>query len=714
MKLGRWVLAAFRMLAVPIIAAILVLHYDTSLAHRLGSVRVGAVTVAAAVSVMLVAFVAWSSVKSLVDALQERFDEQFTPVSVQNERSLSEAAEDLGVTLLKSAKKEIENRGLLNPEPLPVRWRRVVVTGPDGTALEGRGPERVDPLEQIAGAVRGSKMKRFVLIGEPGSGKTAVTLFLQRDLIDQDASGPIPLALPLSTWNTDIDLLDWAAARLEERIPRFARPLSSDSPDSVAKQLLHGKRIRLILDGMDELPDDLLARVFSRINDKGADFPVIITCRTADYRRAARGAGAAGESCELANALVFQLLAPRTEVVEKYLGGTQAKGRWDRVFASLQKPGSPVAEALNTPLMVWLAHRVYQDSHPNLFADKLARGDFANPEAVKNHLLDGFIPAVYKDHDAARKERFFRFIAEHVTARAKSKYQLPSDKGLLTMVDDGQDIAWWRLVADRRARLTDRLLLIIVGGLIPGGCVGLCWATSTWNWLPRPAPLVSGLVLGIATTASMSVSCLRNDPPPTGTQFSRLGNVKVSVIVMGCAFFVGSAASLAMSGDLTNALYSLIVAMPVALAYAFTNPYVDAARVETPVRHYRADIQQTLVYTAAYGLGVGVIVAIYRPWPLALTLGLMAGVTGGFTYGAVYKIAYGRNMPPGMVAWIRFRVVHFRLALTGKLPWRYFAFLEDAHRLGVLRQTAGNYQFSHISLRDRLALPAEARKQVTG
>jgi hypothetical protein len=202
----------------------------------------------------------------------------------------------------------------------------------------------------------------------------------------------------------------------------------------------------------------------------------------------------------------------------------------------------------------------------------------------------------------------------------------------------------------------------------------------------------------------MAMGCLRNDPPPTGIRFARPGTVKAPVVVLSFALFVGGAASLAMAKNLTSTCFALIVAMPVALAYTFTNPYVDAERVSTPLRHYRADIQQSLVYAVAYGLGVGCLAGLYRSWPISLSLGVSAGIAGGFTYGAVYKIAYGRSMPSGMVAWVRFRVAHLRLVLAGRLPLAYFAFLDQAHRNGVLRQSGGNYQFSHIRLRDRVAL----------
>lgn len=54
-------------------------------------------------------------------------------------------------------------------------------------------------------------------------------------------------------------------------------------------------------------------------------------------------------------------------------------------------------------------------------------------------------------------------------------------------------------------------------------------------------------------------------------------------------------------------------------------------------------------------------------------------------------------------AWPRFAAARLRLALTGRLPLRLMAFLDEAYRRGVLRQDGGVYQFRHSRMRDHLA-----------
>lgn len=54
-------------------------------------------------------------------------------------------------------------------------------------------------------------------------------------------------------------------------------------------------------------------------------------------------------------------------------------------------------------------------------------------------------------------------------------------------------------------------------------------------------------------------------------------------------------------------------------------------------------------------------------------------------------------------AWGRLLAARVWLSATGRLPWRLMAFLADAHRRGVLRQSGAVYQFRHLQLQQQLA-----------
>ena len=58
-------------------------------------------------------------------------------------------------------------------------------------------------------------------------------------------------------------------------------------------------------------------------------------------------------------------------------------------------------------------------------------------------------------------------------------------------------------------------------------------------------------------------------------------------------------------------------------------------------------------------------------------------------------------------AWVGYVVISRWLAFRGKLPRKIMGFLDDAHRLGLLRTVGSVYQFRHAELQDHLAKPGE-------
>ena len=69
----------------------------------------------------------------------------------------------------------------------------------------------------------------------------------------------------------------------------------------------------------------------------------------------------------------------------------------------------------------------------------------------------------------------------------------------------------------------------------------------------------------------------------------------------------------------------------------------------------------------------------------------------GLTLGLVAGLAAGRHH-----AWMAYVIATSRLALAGWLPRDLMSFLDDAHRLGLLRAVGPIYQFRHAELQDHL------------
>ncbi|MFE9258564.1 hypothetical protein [Streptomyces sp. NPDC006879] len=134
---------------------------------------------------------------------------------------------------------------------------------------------------------------------------------------------------------------------------------------------------------------------------------------------------------------------------------------------------------------------------------------------------------------------------------------------------------------------------------------------------------------------------------------------------------------------------------------------LDVSSAATPVHllsSNRATVNRQVLalvpmLTVAIALGGYLIVSLLRghlgPMNWSLPDGLLTGMVGGLGGAASYALCF--------TAWGQW-VIFSRLwlPLTGKLPWNTVAFLDDAYRRGVLRQTGAVYQFRHARLQHHL------------
>ena len=75
-----------------------------------------------------------------------------------------------------------------------------------------------------------------------------------------------------------------------------------------------------------------------------------------------------------------------------------------------------------------------------------------------------------------------------------------------------------------------------------------------------------------------------------------------------------------------------------------------------------------------------------------------AGIVFGIAGGVVFVLTFGFT-GAGSVYLVALSVLRFR----GHVPLRLMRFLDDAHRLGLLREAGPAFQFRHAQLQDRLA-----------
>ncbi|MFE6484471.1 NACHT domain-containing protein [Streptomyces sp. NPDC057757] len=127
----------------------------------------------------------------------------------------------------------------------------------------------------------------------------------------------------------------------------------------------------------------------------------------------------------------------------------------------------------------------------------------------------------------------------------------------------------------------------------------------------------------------------------------------------------------------------------------------DVVRAAGPRSTLRTDRTASL----ARG-GIAALLAAVVCLPVVLLSHDWGGVA---TAGAQLWVPVGATAL-ALSAWGRFLVTRVWLAATGRAPWRLMAFLDEAHRRGVLRQSGAYYEFRHQRLQRRLAgaVPAGA------
>jgi hypothetical protein len=507
----------------------------------------------------------------------------------------TQAADELAIAVGTECEAEARVRRLNDPYPLPVSWNvadpsvtddwdslvKLATSGvgwpapaPTGTwaadpnDLGGKGGEIVDVLARVPTG-------RLVVLGEPGTGKTMLMIRLVLDLLARRASGgPVPILASVASWNPETqDLRSWLCAKLLIGYPALADAPATGRPEPTqAQALLASGMIIPILDGLDEIPEDVRGPAISEINDalRPGEY-LVVTCRTQQYRDAVRPP----DSVEvvLTGAAAIQLRPLNADDVRHYLcddaAGPAAKSRWDGAFQVLE-PGAPAWQALSTPLMVGLARAIYNPRPGELTGTlrdpaELCSPALADRTAVEAILIDEFIPAAYRQEHAGGwhaqdAERWLIFLARHLEYTIR-----------------GPDLSWWQL-----ARSTPRIVTGLATGLI------------AW--------LVTALAIEIALVTITAVS-------------AAFGLRWFAVPTVGMAAFAGL--KFAPLGGIACLLGEIAAAVTVR-----EDQPLDLAA--------RWNFRRPAVSQLAVGTIIGLMVAIaawfwYQPW-LAVGLGIIAAI----------------------------------------------------------------------------------------
>ncbi|MEJ2855874.1 MULTISPECIES: hypothetical protein [unclassified Saccharothrix] len=610
-------------------------------------------------------------------------------VAVRAGRStdLEQAADTLARLVARQWEREADARGLTRP--LDVRWTstsRPVAPAP----AEIAGDTRVKRL-RLHGTVAGLAdsfhqlpARQLVVIGEPGAGKTSAAILLTIGLAERRGPGdPVPLLLPLSAWNpAEHDVEEWIVHRLTVDHPSFGK--RGVFGPQVARALVDKGMVLPVLDGLDEVAPAGREAAFRGIaRAVGRRRPLVLTSRSAEYEDTVGGLGV-----PIGRAAVVELGTVHASAAADYLAAGVPEGdtRWAPVVSELRDhPDGAVARALQTPLAVYLAKTAY--TSPATDPEDLLVHE--TPEAVENHLLDAYLPALYPRPDRALRR--FAFLARRMARRP------------------GADLAWWRLFlllpgphvlvaatrgafialaymsvmtilmiagSDRDTVVPIAVLVVIAGvavgtlGAVLGGLRGLVW-------------------LGVARLTRRGEEWLVHSPrygfvgPRTALGLLAFGGV-MGAVGFGINGLVERVAVTWLEVAGGAALGATVV---VNIGFA---PRIKAAVPVHPAVSLAADRRIALTLGLATVVG---LTFVFQSMTSSVEQMWVAVVVAFFVASAW----------PLSCAWVKFEIVRFWFWVFRKMPWRLMGFMEDAHRRGVLRQVGGSYQFRHLRLQEYFA-----------
>jgi DNA-binding SARP family transcriptional activator len=650
---------------------------------------------------------------------------------------ISRAKDVLAGMVAEQWEREAEARSLDNPDPMPVQWDLVAPGGPDqvtarACTVSGGVPQlsgRSDHVSELVSGFRSLRRRRLVILGGPGSGKTTLAVQLVRELLSTRAGDePVPVLVSVAGWDTRVHprLQDWLAVRLGQDYPALRAPgLGPAMPRCLAER----GQVLPVLDGFDELPRASRAAALTALNRSlRKDDQVIVTSRTSEYSSAV---GEAQDVLTCGAVIVARPLAPAAAA--GYLSACVPPGRaatWAGVLAALRggAAAAPLAQVCSTPLGLWLLRATYlvPDGDPGPLLDTER---YPTPQALQGHLLDQLIPALIaarqpgggaglfwprRRQDPGKARDWLGYLAFRLTNPAS-----PS-------IAPGRDLAWWQLhrytLTPRAAATTASLAMLWL--YVGSGCAAGIPTALIATLIAGPA---AGLAAGLAaflTVALASAICgtwvsswLDSVPGCADLRLSgrasRLARTLAGSLVFGLVLggagevtdglIFGPAAGLVAGAG--GVLAGLITGL---VAWAET-PILDG-RARTPTAAWQADRNLQILKFLTLGTWFASLFGLMaRHVPgSGISFGLVTGLIGGIGLviaGRLPGIAVGTVHH----SWLICRLATLGLACSRRLPPNPIQFLDDAHRLGLLRAVGPFYQFRHADLHDHLAASYAAR-----
>ncbi|MFG1704136.1 NACHT domain-containing protein [Nonomuraea sp. M3C6] len=588
-------------------------------------------------------------------------------------------------------------RSLCDPEPMPLPWRstehRELADHPEIIAKGTVAFPGLDVhIADMAHNFRALRCRRLVILGGPGTGKTTLAVQLLLELLrTRQPEEPVPVLLSAARWDDRAHprLQDWLAASLAMDYPALrAEGLGPDIPETLVAR----GEVLPVVDGLDELPGrarvDMLAALIRSMCETDQ---LILTCRTEQF---AESVQEIGDVLTATAVIEPQPMSPAA--ASDYLRACLPPvphPAWSRVLDALRTGAAPaLSEVTSTSLGLWLVRATYIAPRVNPTPLlELGRGSAAE---LHDHLCDQLIPALVSARPPADGPAQ-PFRPQHAWSPEQvGRWLTYLSHQLTRSAEDPRDMAWWHL-----ARYTPTRPVRVWAGIAIGVVVGLAFTLLTGMPLAGAGiGLLSGLVVVIMIGSWFTESPGHADFKLRGRLSELLRVLRDGLIVGALGALIGwlmaSPIGAGSVGARNIGLLSGIGFVVVLSLIRWVERPTTAATARSPRSTWRADRNLTVIRIIS-GLVVGLMAGAIGlqaqlPWSVAIVGGLLLGLLFGLMLGSHH-------------AWLAYKLTVPRLATRGRLPLRAMDFLDDAHRLGLLRAEGPYYQFRHIELQQHLA-----------
>ncbi|MFB4280331.1 MULTISPECIES: NACHT domain-containing protein [unclassified Nonomuraea] len=629
------------------------------------------------------------------------------PTPAPTSAGIGTAKDILAGLVTEQWRQETVMRSLCDPEPMPLAWRsterRELADHPEIIAKGTVAFPGLDVhVEDMARNFRALHCRRLVILGDPGTGKTTLAVQLVLELLrTRQPEEPVPVLLSAARWDDRVHprLQDWLAKSLAMDYPALrAEGLGPDIPETLVAR----GEVLPVIDGLDELPDHARADMLAALNRSMCENDqLILTCRTAQF---ADSVEEMGDVLTAAAVIEPQRMGPAAAA--DYLHACLppvSHPVWPRVLEALRTGGAPaLAEVTSTSLGLWLVRATYiaprVNPEPLL---ELGRGSAAE---LHDHLCDQLIPALVSTRPPAHGPAQ-PFRPQHAwTPEQVVRWLTYLCQELTLDEEDPRDVAWWRL-----ARHTPNRTVRLWTGIGVGVLVGLVfWIVTKLHIVGAGLGLVAALVI-ITVAGSWFTEA------PGHADFRVRGRLSELARVIGAGLFVGALGALIgwLMGRTVGGTNGLEAARDIgwmsgvgfivvlSLIHWVEHP-ATTATARSPRSTWRADRNLTVIRIFS-GLVVGLMAAGIG---LEAQLDGSVALAGGLLLGLLFGLVLGSHH-----AWLAYSLTVPRLATKGRLPLRAMNFLDDAHRLGLLRTEGPYYQFRHIELQQHLARGLQATQE---